>query len=187
MIGTPQRPFVQILNVNDHWITASNVFCGSNEVCIYDSLNVNINQNREQKLSWLIQPQAPQFLIRKPSVQIQQSGSSCGPYALAFASVLCEGVIPEECYFKEKNMRQILYRALKTKMAKVFPYEKKPSKPERTTVQVDVYCVCRTSRYREVMVQCCECSTWYHPTCVSVPHKVLNNAEEEWKCEICTN
>ncbi|KAL1276614.1 hypothetical protein QQF64_036237 [Cirrhinus molitorella] len=38
VVGTPQTPFVQILNINDNrWITASNLFCGPNEICIYDS------------------------------------------------------------------------------------------------------------------------------------------------------
>lgn len=35
-----QTQFVQVMNINDTpWITASNLFCGPNEVCIYDSLN----------------------------------------------------------------------------------------------------------------------------------------------------
>ena len=118
VVGTPEKTFVQILNVNDnHWITASNVFCGPNELCIYDSLKTNTNKKTKQKLSWLIRPQAPHFLIRRPAVQMQQSASSCGLFALAFASMLCEGVRPEECQFQEQNMRQRLYRALLNKMA----------------------------------------------------------------------
>ncbi|XP_056599417.1 uncharacterized protein LOC130417719 isoform X1 [Triplophysa dalaica] len=71
VVGTPQKPFVQILHINDnHWITASNLFCGPNEVCLYDSLNTNITKQTNQKLSWLIRPQAPQFKIKKPAVQM---------------------------------------------------------------------------------------------------------------------
>lgn len=37
VVGTPQEAFIQILNVNDNpWITVSNIFCGPNELCIYD-------------------------------------------------------------------------------------------------------------------------------------------------------
>ncbi|XP_066541799.1 uncharacterized protein [Hoplias malabaricus] len=104
IVGTPVKPFVQVLNINDnHWITASNIFCQPNEVCIYDSLNSGINNNTKQMLSWMIRPSAPDFIIRKPTVQIQQSGSNCGLFALAFAKVLCDRVRPEECLIEEKN------------------------------------------------------------------------------------
>ncbi|KAI7814641.1 death-inducer obliterator 1-like [Triplophysa rosa] len=52
---------------------------------------------------------------------------------------------------------------------------------------VDVHCICRTSHNQEVMVQCSNCNNWYHPNCVSVPHKALDTTAEEWNCEICTN
>lgn len=186
VVGTPDKPFVQVLNVNDnHWITASNIFCGKNELCIYDSLNVTITKKTEQKLSWLIRPQAPSFVIRRPAVQKQHSGSSCGLFALAFASVLCEGVRPEECHFKDKNMRQRLYRALTNKMAPVFHYQNTKPNPERPSINVEVHCICRTSHHREVMVQCSSCDTWYHPNCVSVPQKALDTTAEEWECESC--
>lgn len=124
VVGTPQGPFVQVLNINEnHWITTSNLFSGPNELCIYDSLNTSLNKITQQMLSWLLCPQAPQILLRKPAVQMQQSGSNCGLFALAFATVLCEGVKPEECHFEEKRMRQRLYRALLEKRAPVFHYE----------------------------------------------------------------
>jgi len=188
VVGTPQAPFVQILNINDnHWITASNLFCGPNELCLYDSLNTIVNQQTKQKLSWLIRPKTPHFNIQKPAVQIQRSSSNCGLFALAFATVLGDGVKPEECQFVERNMRQTLYRAFQNKKAPVFAYKKIQAKPERETIQVEVHCLCRTSHYNEVMVQCSNCNNWYHPNCVSVPHKALDTTAEEWNCEICTN
>ncbi|KAK7172363.1 hypothetical protein R3I93_004629 [Phoxinus phoxinus] len=187
VVGTPQAPFVQILNINDnHWITASNLFCGPNKLCLYDSLKTIINQQTKQKLSWLIRPKTPHFDIQKPAVQIQRSSSNCGLFALAFATLLGNGVKPEECQCVERNMRQTLYRAFQNKKAPVFAYKKNPAKPERETIQVEVHCICRTSHYNEVMVQCSNCN-WYHPNCESVPHKGLDTTAEEWNCEICTN
>ncbi len=159
VVGTPQTPFVQVMNINDnHWITASNVFCGPNEVCIYDSLNAKITKQTEQKLSWMIRPQAPHFEIRRPSVQMQQSSSSCGLFALAFATVLCDGVKPEECQFKERNMRRTLYTALKNRKAPVFTYQHVQAKPDRGKLQVEIHCICRTSHHQEVMVLCSNCN-----------------------------
>lgn len=159
IVGTPEKPFVQIINVNDnHWITASKIFCGTNELCIYDSLNVSITKKTEQKLLWLIHPQTPTFTIRRPAVQKQQSGSSSGLFALAFASV--------QCHFEDKNTRRRLHRVLINKMAPVFLYKNITGKPERPSLQVEVHCISRTSHNREVMVQCSSCDTWYHPNCV---------------------
>lgn len=153
VVGTPQKPFVQILNINDnHWITASNRFCGPNELCIYDT---KFNKNTQQKLSSLLCPQAPQFLIRKPAVQMQQATSNCGLFALAFASVLCE--------------LETLYRALQNKVAPVFPYKNIQAKPERPKVQVEVECTCRTSYNRTVKTA--------HTTSCCVKKKVDHRAK----------
>ncbi|XP_049324594.1 uncharacterized protein LOC125784832 isoform X1 [Astyanax mexicanus] len=186
IVGTPRKPFVQILNINDnHWIAASNIFCGSNEVCIYDSLNTTINKTTQQMLSWMLRPEAPHFVLRKPAVQIQHSGSNCGVLALAFAAALCERIRPEECQFREKELRQRLYRGLVEKRVPEFPFEKAQAKPEREAVQVEVYCVCRTSHNNEVMVQCSKCNAWYHPNCVPVPSSALDTTMEEWHCQNC--
>lgn len=100
----PQRPFVQIIHINDkYWITVNNLFWGLNELCKYCSLNTKINTHTEQNKSWLIYPQAPQFLIWKPVVQMQQTTGSCRLFALVFAFVLCGGVRPEDCKFNEKK------------------------------------------------------------------------------------
>lgn len=126
--GVAGIPFVQILNINDnHWITASNHFCGSNELCLYNSLNTIMNQQTTQKLSWLIRPQAPHFDIRKPAVQIQRSSSNCWLFALAFATVLGDGVKPEEYKFQERNMIHTIQSIPKQKGSSIC-LQKNPSK-----------------------------------------------------------
>lgn len=85
VVGTPEKPFIQILNINNnHWITASTMFSGTNELCLYDSLYVKITKETEQKPSWIICPKTLQFTIRLPAVQKQQSGSNCGLFAPGF-------------------------------------------------------------------------------------------------------
>lgn len=38
IVGTPQNKFVQILHIRqNHWITVSNLFCGENQLSVYDS------------------------------------------------------------------------------------------------------------------------------------------------------
>lgn len=41
-VGTPLKSFV-VLNLNsNHWVTARNIFCEPNELCIYDILNTKL-------------------------------------------------------------------------------------------------------------------------------------------------
>lgn len=57
IVGTPTMPFVQILHTGgNHWVTASNLFAGNNEICIYDSLSTMLDNNTEQALSWMLRP-----------------------------------------------------------------------------------------------------------------------------------
>ncbi|XP_056623672.1 uncharacterized protein LOC130436759 [Triplophysa dalaica] len=106
VVGTPTRPFVQILHIGgSHWVTASNLFAGNNEVFIYDSLSTVLNSSTKQVLSWLLRPKEDQFIIKCPPVQQQSNSSNCGPFAIGFAYVLCCNMRPENCQFREGRMR----------------------------------------------------------------------------------
>ncbi|XP_056120630.1 uncharacterized protein LOC130097713 [Rhinichthys klamathensis goyatoka] len=96
IVGTPSSPFVQILHTGgNHWVTASNLFCRDNQVCIYDSLSTMLNNKDKQILSWLLRPMEDQFTIILPAVQHQSNSSNCGLFAFAFA--LCCNLRPENC------------------------------------------------------------------------------------------
>lgn len=49
VVGTPQRPFVQVLHIDDnHWVRASNLFCGPNELAVYDSLHLRLTEKNKK-------------------------------------------------------------------------------------------------------------------------------------------
>lgn len=188
VVGTPETQFVQVLNIDDnHWVTASNIFCGPNEVAVYDSLNGDISRKTQNKLSWLLRPQGPNFLVRRPNVQKQTNGSNCGPFAIAFASVLCKGIRPEQCYFKENRLRRCLYSALVAEAAPDYDSicTQQEARGELESKTVEVHCICRTSHFQETMVQCNSCNKWYHANCVLIPMAALKNPDVEWNCLYC--
>ncbi|XP_028423773.1 uncharacterized protein LOC114548183 [Perca flavescens] len=74
ILGIPSSPFVQILHTGDnHWVTASNMFCWNNQVCIYDSLSTVLYNKDKQVLSWLIRPKEDKFTVIYPAVQHQSN------------------------------------------------------------------------------------------------------------------
>jgi len=114
-VGTsPTRPFVQILHTGgNHWVTASNLFAGKNEVRIYDSLSTNLDTNTEQALSWMLRPKEDQFTVMFPTVQ-QTNSSNCGLLAIGFAYALCINMRPENCQFCEGRMRPDFLKCFRT-------------------------------------------------------------------------
>ena len=67
---SPDTPVMPWLCYSPAWGCRGNS-CEPNELCIYYILNTYISKNTQQKLSRLINPQAPHFLIKMPAVQMQ--------------------------------------------------------------------------------------------------------------------
>lgn len=98
IVGNPSRQFIQILHTaNNHWLTVSNLFCRTNEVCLYDSLSTDLdNKDKPAQASW-----RPIFLVMYPDVQQQTNFSNCGLFTIACAFALCCNIRPESCMFCE--------------------------------------------------------------------------------------
>lgn len=101
IVGNPSRQFIQILHTaNNHWLTVSNLFCRTNEVCLYDSLSTDLdNKDKPAQASW-----RPIFLVMYPDVQQQTNFSNCGLFTIACAFALCCNIRPESCMFCEGRM-----------------------------------------------------------------------------------
>lgn len=138
-----------------------------------------------QTLSWMVRPQSEHFYVLQPAVQQQSNLSNCGVFSVAFAYALCKGHPPELCMFNEGRLRSQLYASL-TKNSITFSIKTRESEAQAnvTKTAVPVYCVCRTAHYKELMVQCCSCQQWYHPTCVDIPKTVIGT-DEVWQCVTC--
>lgn len=177
-MGTPQDKFVQILNIRQcHWVTVSDCFCNDNEVAVYDCKRAYLDTSTLQALSCLLRPKSNHIDVLQPAVQQQTNHSNCGLFAIAFGFAICKGLQPERCTFHESRVRAQLYVSL-TKSAITYTIKSRESEitANMTTTSVPGYCIFRTAYYREVMVQCCNCLEWYHPTCVDIPRSVIGRS-----------
>jgi len=168
----PKKSFVQILNCDDtHWVCATNIGCKQNVVKVYDSWRTgDVTSDAKESIANILQTNNPRIYILLPDVQQQKDGSSCGVFALAFASTLAEGKDPS-CmkYPDDAGLRKHLYQCIVTK--KITPFysgqaKYNPGKPMKSIFKV--YCTCRLQDLGDEMVFCNNCKTWFHFTCVGI-------------------
>ena len=179
--------FVQILHMNNnHWITISSIGCSPGYIKLYDSMQHPIPSSIKHTIAELIHTQCKQITIEHVNMQVQQGESECGLFAIAIATALCHGQDPHQIEFAQGQMRKHLLNALEMENISPFPYklvsrDKKVLRKE----YIRVYCTCRLPDNGSQMVQCSECSMWYHVHCVQCPRSVLKKKNEPWSCENC--
>ena len=51
---------------------------------------------------------------------------------------------------------------------------------------VDIYCHCGMPEIMNVsMIECTNCTKWFHAKCEKVVKEVMDNSETEWFCSLC--
>ena len=88
--------FVQIVHVSaNYWITIANNGCTGGEIMVYDSLgHSDFPEEIKQQIAALIFSSVNKITLTFQAVQRQQDCSSCGLFAVAFATSLCFGSDP---------------------------------------------------------------------------------------------
>ena len=96
----PPKDVVEILNViSTHWICISND-CKPGTVKVYDSLQSgDLPLSVKEIIAALVKCDIKKIFLLFPDVQQQPNSSSCGLFALAYASTLCEGKDPTKLNF----------------------------------------------------------------------------------------
>ena len=117
-----------------------------------------------------------QILMHSPSRKLklyflnaarQQGGSECGLYAIANAAAVCAGLDVTTLQYAQKSMRHHLMRCLEGGVIAPFPHQKVERKTAiLKTEHVEVHCHCRQPE-RGRMIQCGQCSEWFHSKCIS--------------------
>ena len=54
------------------------------------------------------------------------------------------------------------------------------------TMVVPVFCHCRLLE-EDNMIECCQCSEWYHEKCENNDEEVWEKEEIDWACKGCTH
>ena len=120
----------------------------------------------------------------------QQTGTvDCGLFALAYATTLCNGELPQYKNYIQKEMRSHLIKCLQesTPTASPFPSSNRNMQHDvKRTKSVSLHCSCRLPEDPEKrMIQCVICSVWYHEDCEPVVESAWIDENYPWKCRKC--
>lgn len=165
--STSTRGFVQILHVNsNHWVTVSNINCGTGTVNIYDSSGQVSTDEFIYQITGLLSFAGHNVHLQWPVVQQQRGSNDCGLFAIANSLALCRGEDPSRMEYQQSAMRQHLLTCFQVEHIKPFP----PVTRFARTVEVSVHCLCRRNIWKggPELVSCRRCSKCFHTSCVSV-------------------
>ena len=117
------KGLVQILNVSKtHWICVSSKGCKPNTVKVYDSQRSgDLPLSVKEVIAALIRCDKKKVFLLFPDVQQQANSSSCGIFALAFASTLCEDKDPAKTRYDFPCMRAHFLQCLQQRKFTSFP------------------------------------------------------------------
>ena len=176
--------FVQILHTTCHWTTISTIGLGGGEqsVAVYDSLYTKISKEDSDQICCLVLSPKSSIQLSYMNVQRQLSGSTCGLFAIAFATAICNGMDPVFLSFEEAEMRSHLLSCLQRKLLTPFPSrQRKPRGPAVKELEIlSIYCHCRLQEAGR-MIQCDHCAEWFHDRCEEIPPCTT----DKWMCRKC--
>ena len=172
-VGTPESDFIQILNINgNHWLTISNCGCPKDTAVIYDSLNnsgiESYNNKLLRQISYMLMPRSKQMTLLCADIQKQVGTSDCGLFAIAVATSLCCGVLPQNCKLKQGKMPDHLVNCFSERVLTGFPKSGRTRNHQCyvDSQEVEVYCHCRQPDTGGVfMVQCDGLLGWFRRGC----------------------
>ena len=169
----------------NHWVTISTVGCPPSTIKVFDSLYSTIPTHTKEQICALLMSMQATINVQYVGVQKQRSGCNCGLYALAFATAICAGEMPQLLQFDEKVMRSHLLRCLEEEDIIPFPSTKVSTASVRVrsiirTDVIEIFCSCRTQEGGK-MIACDGCAEWYHFNCISTSKRL----SKKWYCTNC--
>ena len=102
-------------------------------------------------------------------------GSDCGLFAIAVATSLCCGVLPQECFWDQRRMRKHLCDCFDKGVMFEFPKWSKPRHHKGCRHKESIQIVCHWKQPyfgKQLMVQCDKCHEQFHCECETV-HQVV--------------
>ena len=190
-LGTPEQEFIQIINVSgNHWITVSNIGNPKDTITIYDSLYADVSPSYKAKflrqIAYMLMATSSHITLQWAEVQKQKGTSDCGLFAIAAATSLCYGVLPQYCSWEQEKMRDHLVTCFKRGDFTLFPQlpAAQGQKMYNRVEEVQVFCHCRQPYVENTfMAQCDSCSDWFHRGCQRIPRKITKTTP--FVCKNC--
>jgi hypothetical protein len=186
-------PFVQILNVGDHWLCVTNVFGrSSHELYVFDSLQrKRLSDIAIAQVSAILRDDysSEEFTIHVRKFVRQPARSrACGLYASAAAFACVNGADPTGFFYDVPELRDsIRQRVIEDRCDNLPGIKRWPVTDVAEYKARKVYCSChKPCRRRSQMVQCSLCYHWFHIQCVTdVPLAALQNTIVPWIGPCC--
>ena len=187
-------PFVQIINVKNHWVTLSNFVMDIMKPGIanlYDSLHRKNSEIptivKKVTASLMFMEGNTSITVQLPKCKQQNGSSDCGLFAIANATALCFRINPSSCVWKQSKMRQHLASCISNGKMEMFPHDICQPKGIVHTTTFSVFCHCRLS-YEEgdTMIECDRCKSWYHQECENISSSRWQKLEESNMAYICS-
>ena len=166
----------------------STMNCENEDIVLYDSSSLNINEHLKWLLSKLVCTQKPQFTVRIASLAKQSGNSDCGLYAIAYITHLAFGLDPSLFVFKQQALRSHFIHCIEQKTISPFPILRERRQPSTlTVVTIEVHCHCRCPDTGSKMVFCDgPCRRWYHFECLNAVTKTAAMKKKKWFCDDCS-
>ena len=193
------KPFVQILNVGDHWVCVTNRFT-ANPNCLYwyDSFPTGIMESAVVQLSSILRATetndsltsaTDNLTVHVRSFSRQSSVSRlCGYYAVAAAIAVCNNVDPTGFIYQALPLVKAIKDGMKRGQMMMVPVDEYRRKCSiRNITYKKLYCICRKPWLDFQMVECTECRNWYHTKCIKVSPVQIMQLSLSWLCQSCTS
>ena len=151
--------FIQILNTGaGHWVTISTIGTNHPVVNIYDSVySTTCDELQRQIASILITPHSS-IILHFMDVQFQSGSSDCGLFAIAYATALVFGEMPQKFCFDQKKLRSHLFKCLENKNVTLFPtLRKRRIRQSMIKAIQEVAIHCRMPEMGKFMIECTNC------------------------------
>ena len=175
--------FIQILNVDGtHWITVQHE-PKSGIVHVYDSIYKSTSEDAKRQIAALLRTKHKRIKLKVHKMQYQKENTTCGLFAVAFATDLAHGHNPSGYQYKEDHLWSHFIKCLSDQKMTRFPYTTAqiPGPPKRE--YIEVFCTCRLPANGS-MVPCSVCKEKYHTSCIT---NSTNSSTLLWKCSTCNN
>ena len=117
-------------------------------------------------------------------MQYQMGNSDCGLFAIVTATALAHGLDPNRLQF---IVRDHLSESLENQHITIFPSKEITSRRPIIilTENLRVYCEYHQSETGIGMIQCSNCSEWFHLSCIKAPPTAVEQEDVLWNCPLC--
>ena len=111
--------FIQVLhNGHYHWLTISTIGATKYEDLVFDSMYASVSTKVKHQIAALLATQSKTIKLSFVDVQKKSGGYDCGLFALAFATVLVNGINPGR--YDQRNLRKDQLEYLNHKKMEMF-------------------------------------------------------------------